>query len=288
MPSPKKMKAIREQKARQSAFYKAKREANPASKDFKKPGAKKKDASKKDTAPPKKKDAKAKAKAPKSKVSRPKKPVPQAKVEQESRAAKKLARFGKNVKRARGVGLAVAAVGGLTAAYKYFKGTPPKTTYGTDTPIPKGVEPPLVGKRFTKGLSSGTGKADDDDATIKQSKKPAAKLAAKKATKKGLTPTESYLAINTSGSRPDKKGPRKAKRASKKRAEVSENFVGVASPDELTSTVTAKENPMGRSIDNVLRGIFSFAGALPQASNKAPKSRQREDQEKGFKQFLVK
>ena len=49
MPSQKKMKAIREQKARQSAFYKAKREANPDSKDYKKPGAKKKATGKKAT-----------------------------------------------------------------------------------------------------------------------------------------------------------------------------------------------------------------------------------------------
>ena len=288
MPSPKKMKAIREQKARQSAFYKAKREANPASKDYKKPGAKKKDASKKDTAPPKKKDAKAKAKAPKSKVSRPKKPVPQAKVEQESRAAKKLARFGKNVKRARGVGLAVAAVGGLTAAYKYFKGTPPKTTYGTDTPIPKGVEPPLVGKRFTKGLSSGTGKADDDDATIKQSKKPAAKLAAKRATKKvgkGAKAGPSRKDVGYVG------GPIQDKDLSARVGDPKEatRIHSTISAPRKPATVTAKENPMGRSIDNVLRGIFSFAGALPQASDiEAPKSRQRKDQEKRFKQFLVK
>jgi hypothetical protein len=280
MPSQKKMKAIRDQKARQSAFYKAKREANPASKDYKKPGAKKKDASKKDTAPPKKKDAKAKAKAPKSKVSRPKKPVPQAKVEQESRAAKKLARFGKNVKRARGVGLAVAAVGGLTAAYKYFKGTPPKTTYGTDTPIPKGVEPPLVGKRFTKGLSSGTGKADDDDATIKQSKKPAAK--------------KPVVVVTTPGAKKAAKKVVKKAAPKKVSARVGDpkeaiRIHSAISAPRKPATVTAKENPMGRSIDNVLRGIFSFAGALPQASDiEAPKSRQRKDQEKRFKQFLVK
>jgi hypothetical protein len=250
-----------------------------------KPKAKKKakvTTKKKDKAPPKKKDVKVK-------VSRPKKPVPQAKVTQESSAAKKLARFGKNVKRARGVGLAVAIVGGATAAYKYFKGTPPKTTHGTDTPIPKGVEPPLVGglNRFTKGLSSGTGKADDDDATIKQIKKPAAKLAAKRATKKvgkRAKAGPSRKDVGYVG------GPIQDKDLSARVGDPKEatRIHSIISAPRKPATVTAKENPMGRSIDNVLRGIFSFAGALPQASNKAPKSRQRENQEKGFKQFLVK
>ena len=164
-------------------------------------------------------------------------------------------------------------------------------------------------KISTKGLSSGTGKADDDDATIKQSEKPAAKKpvvvvttpgakkAAKKATKKAAPkkvsarvgdPKEAikrYSAISA----PRKAGKRSGAKAGPSRKDVG--YVGgpIQDKDLPPATVTANINPTGRTIDNVLRGIFSFAGTLPQASGiEAPKSRQREKQEKGFKQFLVK
>jgi hypothetical protein len=125
-----------------------------------------------------------------------------------------------------------------------------------DSPGPKKKQTPVKAKKAAKPKTTLKGITPP-----RKPKRGGATKEAKRATKKGLTPTESYLNISTSGSSPEKKGP----------------------------TVTAKENPMGRSIDNVLRGIFSFAGALPQASDiEAPKSRQRKDQEKRFKQFLVK
>ena len=133
---------------------------------------------------------------------------------------------------------------------------------GKTTKKPKAVKKPAPAK--TESVAK---KKEAVTTTLKgitpprKPKRGGATKEAKRATKKGLTPTESYLAISTSGSSPEKKGP----------------------------TVTANINPTGRTIDNVLRGIFSFAGALPQASDiEAPKSRQRKDQEKGFKQFLVK
>jgi hypothetical protein len=352
-------KKIKEQKARQSAFYKAKREANPASKDYKKPGAKKKDAKAK--TPPKKKDAKAKAKAKpktkaKAKVGTPKVVGGAAALARGGpwTAAAILAAGG--ITKLLGAGFSYATRGGkpkqadrdllarqriLSKAIGKQPGSPemaiqggiekkkpvkaqPKVAQklrpspesdimgGSGIPmrkLPKGErayqaeyetnQPPsaplasskkvkatsqMQGKKpakiSTKGLSSGTGKADDDDATIKQSKKPAAK--------------KPVVVVTTPGAKKAAKKVVKKAAPKKVSARVGDpkeaiRIHSAISAPRKPATVTAKENPMGRSIDNVLRGIFSFAGALPQASDiEAPKSRQRKDQEKRFKQFLVK
>ena len=132
--------------------------------------------------------------------------------------------------------------------------------------------------------------ADDDDATIKQSKEASFSDVVK--TVRGL------------------RGPNKGAKAGSKLPPVDRGRAtyvprnAISDPAKGTGegrkgskkpkgrTVIANKDKTGRTIDNFLRGMFSFAGSLDQASDtevpSVPKSENRKRQDKQFSQFKVK
>ena len=152
-------------------------------------------------------------------------------------------------------------------------------------------------KISTKGISSGTGKADDDSATIKQSKKatkPSERKTPTPAAKRRLAEAihrEDLASVKGAGKssklKPVDRG--RALWVEPQRVQNPAKGTGEGPKKPKGRTVTANLDPTGRTIDNFLRGMFSFAGSLDKASDlQAPKSRQRKNQAKGFKQFMVK
>jgi len=194
-------------------------------------------------------------------------PPPPSDIQKVSKFTRGLARFGQNIKRARGPGLLIALVGGAAALASSFKGKPKATDVAH-----KGISPPFA-KHSIQSASASVKK----NATAKPttSKREDNFIETMRSAIEGSREGYSGRSIKYKGKIPDtraKKSLAPPVRGASGDGPGPKDFKAPESTAKKDSRLAFEKynktgSKLGMKMDDILRGAFSFMGTLPKSTD---------------------